>query len=92
MLGNGLAIPHAKSAGAKELVGALGIKPEGVEFDSLDRQPARVIFLVVSRHDRSGPHIQCLAEIAALYGRAEVRNALAAAKDPDQAISALSTA
>ena len=91
-LERGLAIPHAKSAGAKELAVALGIKPDGVEFDSLDGQPARAIFLVVSRHDRSGPHIQCLAEIAALYGRAEVRDALAAAKIPAQAMSALSTA
>ena len=88
----GLAIPHAKSSGAKELAVALGIKPEGVEFDSLDGQPAKVIFLVISRHDRSGPHIQCLAEIAALYGREEARNALTAAKSPAQALSALSTA
>lgn len=88
----GLAIPHAKSSGAKELAVALGITPEGIEFDSLDGQPATMIFLVVSRHDRSGPHIQCLAEIAALYGRAEVRNALGAAKAPLAAMSILTAA
>ena len=86
---HGLALPHAKSAGAKDLAVALGIAPEGVDFDSLDGQPARIIFLIVSRVDRSGPHIQCLAEISSLCIREDVRKALLAARTPDQALRAL---
>jgi len=85
----GLAIPHAKSAGAKQLAIALAIQRKGLEFDSLDGQPAQVIFLVVSRKDTTGPHIQCLAEIASLYQHEEVRETLLAAKTAEDVMRLL---
>ena len=63
-LENGIAIPHAKTDGAEQLVVAFGIKKEGVDFASLDGKPAQLIFLVISPRDVSGPHIQCLAVIS----------------------------
>ena len=86
---NGLAIPHAKSVGARQLAIALGLKPQGLEFESLDGQPARIIFLVVSRQDTTGPHIQCLAEIASLCNRNEIRQALIQATTPQQVLRTL---
>ena len=85
----GLAIPHAKSTGATGLAVALGIKPKGLDFASLDGEPARVIFLVVSRKDTTGPHIQCLAEIATAYSREGTRQALLAAGTPAEALRVL---
>ena len=91
-LENGLAIPHAKSTGARELALALGIRPAGLPFDSLDGRPAQVIFLIVSRKDTAGPHIQCMSEIVSLYARQEVRSALLAAKTSAEVIGVLSGA
>jgi len=85
----GLAIPHAKSIGARDLLMALGIAPDGIDFGSLDGKPAQAIFLVVSRKDTTGPHIQCLAEITARYGRAAVRARLLSARTPQEALQAL---
>jgi len=85
----GLALPHAKSDGAKDLAIALGIAPEGINFDSLDGKPARVIFLVVSRKDITGPHIQCLAEIASLFRDEKVRQALQSARTADEVLKLL---
>lgn len=86
---NGLAIPHAKTAGVDDLCLALGIKPEGVEFGSLDDQPARLIFLVLSCSDKAGPHIQCLAEITGACRDADVRERLLKARTPAEAIEIL---
>ena len=86
---HGLAIPHAKSTGARALVMALGIVPKGIDFGSLDGKPAQAIFLVVSRKDTTGPHIQCLAEITARYGREDVRTRLLCARTPQEALQAL---
>jgi len=86
----GLALPHAKSDGAKDLAIALGTAPDGIEFDSLDGKPARVVFLVVSRKDITGPHIQCLAEIASLYRNEKLRDALPKARTPEEALKLLS--
>jgi len=91
-LEEGLAIPHAKSSGTRALAVALGVKSEGIDFDSLDGKPAQIIFLVVSRLDTTGPHIQCLAEIASLCKRRETRDAFIAAKTPQQVLDIVARA
>jgi mannitol/fructose-specific phosphotransferase system IIA component (Ntr-type) len=63
-LEKGLAVPHAKTDGVSGLVIAFGLKREGVDFESLDGKPAKLIFLVLSPRDTSGPHIQALAIIS----------------------------
>lgn len=85
----GLALPHAKSDGAKELAVALGISKKGINFDSLDGGAAHVIFLVVSRRDTAGPHIQCLATIARLFTNETIRTGLAAVRTPMEALRLL---
>jgi mannitol/fructose-specific phosphotransferase system IIA component (Ntr-type) len=63
---HGVALPHAKSAGVKRLTIAIGFKHEGIDFKSLDGQPARVFIMIISPLAVIGPHIQCLASIGAL--------------------------
>lgn len=63
-LEHGIAIPHAKTDGAEKLTIVFGIKKDGINFDSLDAQPANFIFLVLSPKNTSGPHIQALALIS----------------------------
>lgn len=63
-LENGIAIPHAKTDGVEKLTIVFGIKKNGLEFESLDAQPAHLIFLVLSPKNTSGPHIQALALIS----------------------------
>lgn len=75
-LEGGLAIPHAKSDGVDKLQIALGIKRDGVDFESLDGRPAQIIFLVLSPRNTSGPHIQSLAVITRNLKDAQTRNAL----------------
>jgi mannitol/fructose-specific phosphotransferase system IIA component (Ntr-type) len=88
----GLAIPHAKTRAVKRLTVALGISPEGIEFQSLDGQPAQVIFLVLSEVGSRGPHIECLSEIASAYSANGTRNALIRARTVGQVMSALAGA
>jgi mannitol/fructose-specific phosphotransferase system IIA component (Ntr-type) len=82
-LENGLAIPHAKTDGVQGLVASLGIKREGVEFESLDGQPASIVFLVLSPRDTSGPHIQTLAIIARTLKDRQVREQILNAGSPE---------
>ncbi len=75
-LESGLAIPHAKTDGAKGMTIAFGIKKEGVDFESLDGKPANLIFLVLSPRTTSGPHIQTLAVISRSLKEQNIREAL----------------
>jgi len=65
-IGSGIAIPHGKCAGVKELVMAIGIISDPIDFDSIDHKPVSIIVLLVSPMDRTGPHIQALARISRL--------------------------
>ncbi len=65
-IGSGLAIPHGKCAAVKDLVMAVGILKEPIDFQSTDNQPVKVIMLLVSPVDQTGPHIQALASISRL--------------------------
>ncbi len=62
----GVAVPHCKTPAVKSLKLAIGIAPEGIDFDSLDRQSTKLFFLLVAAPDQSGPHVEALAEIARL--------------------------
>ena len=61
-----IAVPHAKTSAVSSLKLAIGIAPEGIDFDSLDKQPSKLFFLFVAAPDQSGPHVEALGEIANL--------------------------
>ena len=65
-LEKGIAVPHCKSAAVASLKLAIGIAPQGIDFDSMDRQPTNLFFLLVASPELSGPHVEALAEIAKL--------------------------
>ena len=89
-IGHGIAIPHGKSEAAKTLSGVLGTKEEGVDFESLDGQPAYIFFLLISPANVSGPHIKALARISRLLKGENFRNLLIQAKSPEEVLSIIS--
>jgi fructose-specific phosphotransferase system IIA component len=75
-IGSGIAIPHGKCKGVKDLVMAMGISRDGIDFQSIDEKPVYIIVLLVSPIDRTGPHIQALARISRLMLDEEFKNKL----------------
>ena len=77
-IGQGVAIPHAKSDCVDKLVAAFGLSGKGVNFDSLDGEPVHIFFLLVAPQDSAGPHLKALARISRLlkdkYFRDSLRN------------------
>ena len=63
-LDRGIAIPHAKTMSVDDLTIAIGIAPNGVDFEALDGEPSKIFFLLLAPPDQSGPHVQALSEIA----------------------------
>ncbi len=59
----GVALPHGKTDAVKKITMAVGLKPEGIDFKSLDGKPSKAFILVVSRKKTAEPHIQLLSEI-----------------------------
>ena len=88
-LQSGIAIPHGKTDTVETLVAALGLKPEGLPFDSLDGQDANIIVLTVSPASRTGPHIQFLADISRTLHDAETRAKVLNAESEDDVLELL---
>ena len=65
-VGQGFAIPHGKSSAVDQLVMAVGKTSEPIDFESIDKKPVDIIFLMISPLDKTGPHIQALAGISRL--------------------------
>ncbi len=83
-IGNGLAVPHGKSAGCSDLVMAVGKPAAPLDFESLDGKPVDFVALLASPPDKTGPHIQALARISRLMLMDSFRSAVAAAADADE--------
>ena len=89
-IGSGIAIPHGKCKAVKELVMALGIAKEPVDFDSVDQKPVSIIILLVSPSNQTGPHIQALAKISRLMLDEQFKQALQDAASPEDVYELLS--
>jgi len=89
-IGQGIAIPHAKSECVNKLVAAFGLSKKGVDFDSLDGELAYIFFLLVAPVDSAGPHLKALARISRLLKDKYFRDNLRACQDKDSIIKVLS--
>ncbi|MBN2628526.1 MAG: cation:proton antiporter [Spirochaetales bacterium] len=69
---NGIALPHGKTDVVPRLIPVVGIHREGVDFDSLDGEPSRLFFMILSSPDTSGPHVRFLAAISGILSKPDV--------------------
>jgi len=89
-IGQGIAIPHAKSDCVEKLLGAFGLSKKGLDFDSLDGEPAHIFFLLVAPQDSAGPHLKALARISRLLKDKYFRDSLRAASDEKSIVKIIS--
>ena len=80
-IGDGVAIPHGKLAGIPELKLVFGRSQAGVDFESMDGQPAYLFFLLIAPEESVGVHLKTLAKISKLLKDSSVRKKLLDASD-----------
>ncbi len=86
-VGNGFAIPHAKTAGVNEMIAGFGTLKKPIDFKALDEQPVELVFLLVGEENAVGPHIKMLSRISRLMNKESFRNKLINAVDADEIYS-----
>jgi len=87
-IADGIAIPHAKGS-AGVVTASLGLAPGGLDFDSLDGKPTRVLVALISPASDPSLHVRWLAHIAAVLGDAGLRERLLAAGDAAEVLRLL---
>jgi fructose-specific phosphotransferase system IIA component len=87
-VGSGFAIPHGKTDAVADIVGAFAVTEKPIDYEALDEQPVRLIFLLVGRENMVGPHIKLLSRISRLMNREEFRSRLIAAGSAQEILEA----
>ncbi|HHL71889.1 MAG TPA: PTS sugar transporter subunit IIA [Bacteroidetes bacterium] len=85
-VGEGVAIPHGKSDAAPVIVAALGISAEPIDFDSIDKEPVRLIWLLVGPPGQTGPHLKALSRISRLMHMGELKEKLLKATSAEEVL------
>ncbi len=86
---HGIAIPHGKTDSVDDLVACIGISDNPVDFDSLDQEPCRIFIMTLSPVNKTGPHLQFLAEVSLLFKSAEKRQEILETTDKEEVIRIL---
>lgn len=85
-VGSGFAIPHGKTDAVQDIVAAFAITDQPIDYQSLDDQPVRIVFLLVGRDNSVGPHIKLLSRISRLMNKEEFRKRLIEADSPAEVL------
>lgn len=83
-LGDGIATPHAKSAGVKEPGLAAMVVPNGVDFEALDGQPSRLFFMIAAPEGAADTHVEVLSKLATMVIDPDFKEALIQAATVDR--------
>ena len=75
-IGEGIAIPHGKTDAVSKPGLAAMVIPDGVNFDSLDGQPAKLIFLIAAPDTKDNVHLDVLSRLSTLLMDPEFKNEL----------------
>ncbi len=90
-IGNGIAIPHGKSANVSETSVAVAKLKNEVEWGSVDDKPVKfIVLLAVNENDRTGVHVKLLSQMARKLASEETCKRLLEAKSEEEIVDIFS--
>lgn len=89
-IGEGIAIPHAKSAAVKHPAIAFGRSLEGIDFESMDGQPANLFFMIAASEGANDAHLEALSRLATFLMDEKFRERILTAGTKEEVLLAVS--
>lgn len=83
-IGDGIAIPHAKTKAVKEAAIAFGKSVSGIDYEALDGKPSHLFFMIAAPEGANNTHLEALARLSGMLMKVEVRYQLLTAATPDE--------
>ncbi len=91
-IGEGIAIPHGKTDAVEKPGLSAMIIPDGVDFKSLDGNPAKLLFLIAAPNTKDNVHLDVLSRLSTLLMDTDFRQALYDAKTPKEFLECIDKA
>jgi fructose-specific phosphotransferase system IIA component len=88
-VGYGVAFPHAKSKAVRGIIIAFGRSKRGIDFESMDKKPVYLFFLIAAPEDAIGAHLNVMARLSFLMKSEKNRDKLAKIKSPKELLEVL---
>lgn len=88
-VGYGVAFPHAKSKAVRGIIIAFGRSKPGIDFDSMDKKPVHLFFLIAAPEDAIGAHLNVMARLSFLMKSEKNREKLMKIKSPKELLEVL---
>ncbi len=85
-IGEGVAIPHAKTGAVKAPAIAFGKSTSGVDYESLDGQPAHLFFMIAATEGANQTHLEALSRLSSMLMDQEVRHTLVHASTKEEVL------
>jgi PTS system nitrogen regulatory IIA component len=83
-IGGGIGIPHGKLKKLDNLVLGFGLSRKGIDFDSMDKRPTHIFFLLVTPENSTGLHLKVLARISRLLKNDDFKEKLFQISDAEE--------
>ncbi|MCI1824008.1 MAG: fructose-specific PTS transporter subunit EIIC [Megasphaera sp.] len=91
-IGEGIAIPHAKTAAVREPGLAAMISRDGIDFDSIDDEPAHLFFLIAAPEGGENIHLELLSRLSRMLMDNQFRDSLMESKSTDDFLTIIDNA
>ena len=88
-VGKGLGLPHAKTSAVDEILAALVVAKEPVDFASMDNEPVRIVFLLVGKQDAKSQHVRILSRISRMMNQNDARERILEASNTEELLNVI---
>lgn len=86
-VGKGLAIPHGKASGIDKTYAAFAILDKPVDYEAIDGEPVKLVFLLVGPESSNSMHIKMLSRISRLMNNSDFRERLTKSSSSEDILS-----
>ncbi|MFC1546286.1 cation:proton antiporter [bacterium] len=90
-LQNGIAFPHAKTMAVDHIIAAVGIKKEGIDFDSLDKKPSNIFIITLAPKESPKPYLQFMADITNILAKPSTQKKILSCRTNEKLYIVLTT-
>jgi len=83
-IGEGIAIPHSRLSECTDTLGALFVLQDPIDFDSIDRKPVDIVFVLLVPAEATEQHLQTLSMLAQKFNEEDFRQSLRSAQSSEE--------
>ncbi len=82
-VGNGIALPHAKTNAVTDSIGVFAVLSEALDYEALDDKPVEIVFMLLGKENNVGMHLRLLSKISRILNDSSVLQELKSAEKTD---------